>query len=339
MNVHVTLVVACWMAASGARVAGQGGAASLEPLVTEGIINASPAEVWRVFATPEGFKRLGVAQCDMDFRIGGNIRTHYGKDGVLGDEGTIHNEILAFDPERMLSIRIQKPPKRFPFEEATWKPTWSVTTLTDLGDGRTHLRLVGLGYPATDQGRKMRDFFKSGNAWVFEFLKKAYDTTAPPPAASAHPATQLSAVTHERVVARPRSEVWKALATSAGWKASFGVQATIELRPGGAFEILFSDDAPVGERGSEGCTVLSFVPEAMLSFTWNAPPKFAHARSRHTFVVIRLSAISATKTRVVLDHLGFDDQAAANPEHRAEWEATRTYFQAAWPKVLDAVAK
>jgi hypothetical protein len=46
------------------------------PLVHEGILNAPPAEVWKVWSTPEGFRALGVAKADMDFRVGGLIRSH-----------------------------------------------------------------------------------------------------------------------------------------------------------------------------------------------------------------------------------------------------------------------
>jgi uncharacterized protein YndB with AHSA1/START domain len=308
-----------------------------EPLVTEAIVKAPPAEAWKVFATAEGYKNLGVAHCEMDFRVGGLIRSHYDANGVLGDDGTIENEILSFEPERMLSIRVHKPPKGFPFAESTWKGTWTVITLTDLGDGRTHLRIAGLGYPDGDDGRKMRQFFKSGNAWVLSYLKRRFDPVAPAPESRAHPAETLAPIAHERVVEMPRSDVWTLLSTSAGWKRFFGVETRIELKPGGKFEILFGSDAPAGERGSEGCTVLSFVPEQMLSYTWNAPPKLAHARAKRTWVVVRFDELAPARTRIRLDHQGFAEQAAENPEHRAEWETARDYFDKAWPKVLDAL--
>ena len=35
---------------------------NLEPLVTEGVVQAPAAEMWRVFSTADGFTRLGVAR-------------------------------------------------------------------------------------------------------------------------------------------------------------------------------------------------------------------------------------------------------------------------------------
>ena len=170
------------------------------PQVTEGIVNAPVAEVWKVFSTAEGFRKLGVAQCDMDFRIGGLIRTHYDPQGVLGDEGTIQNEILSYEPQRVMSFRIYKPPKGFPFSEATWKSTWSLVSLTDLGDGRTHVRLAGMGYTDAEESQKMRRFFEDGNAWVIRHLQQQYDATVPSLGRPAHAASPLAPITLERVI-------------------------------------------------------------------------------------------------------------------------------------------
>lgn len=307
------------------------------PVLTEGVIQAPVAEVWRVFTTAEGFKKLGVAQCEIDFCIGGLIRTHYDPNGVLGDEGTIQNEILAYEPPRILSLRIHRPPKGFPFSESTWKRTWSVVTLTDLGDGRTHVRLAGMGYTDDDESRKMREFFEKENAWVMQHLQRQFDPSVPNPAGPAHAEPPFAPITLERVVELPRSEVWQLFATSAGWKQFFDTPARIELRPGGRFEILFDPAAPVGEQGSEGCTVLSLIPAEMLSYTWSAPPKFAHARTRRTWVVVQFSELAAARTRVRIVHQGFAEQAGENPDHSDEWIAVRAYFAAAWNKVLDAL--
>lgn len=316
-----------------ANVAGS----STDPQVTQGIVKAPVDDVWKVFSTAEGFKKLGVAQCEMDFRIGGLILTHYNPEGVLGDAATIHNEILAYEPGHVVAFRIQKPPQGFPFGEETWKPTWTVVTLTDLGDGRTHLRIAGVNYPDTEPGRQMRKFFEAGNDWVLSHLQAQFDAEAAPSTGPAHADDPLAPVSHMKLVALSREAVWRLLATREGWRQLMDVGARIELRPGGAFELEFDPSAPAGQRGSEGCTVLSLIPGEMLSFTWNAPPKFEHARLRRTWVVVHLDEPSPGRTRVRIDHLGFREQAAANPGQRTEWEQVRAYFQRAWGKVLDAV--
>jgi uncharacterized protein YndB with AHSA1/START domain len=317
---------------------------TLSPQVTEGVVNAPVEEVWKAFATAEGFKLWGVAQCDLELRVGGLIRTHYKADGVLGDEGTIYNQVLAFEEPTMFAFRIVKPPAGFPFKEETWASTWSVATMTPTSDGKTRLRLAGMGYPDTEDGRKMRDFFLAGNAWSMKKLEEKFGAArdeqgGAPARGGVHETPALAPVEHERVVAMARDEVWRNLTTSAGWKAWIGVDSKIELSPGGAFEVYFGSEAPEGERGSEGCNVLSYVPGRMLSFTWNASPKHAHARSKRTWVVIELADAGPGMTRVTLRPLGFTEQATQHPEHEAEWKAVRAYFQSAWGRVLDEMTR
>ena len=76
------------------------------------------------------------------------------------------------------------------------------------------------------------------------------------------------------------ADVWKCWTTSEGFKSFSECDSTIELKVGGPFEIYFRANNPEGERGSEGCKILSYEPGSMLSFSWNAPPKFAAARAQ-----------------------------------------------------------
>ena len=135
-------------------------------------------------------------------------------------------------------------------------------------------------------------------------------------------------------VAAPLADAWRSWSTSAGAMEFFAPHAEIEPHPGGPFEIWFMPDAPAGQRGAEGLKVLSVLPGEMISFEWNAPPKFAHARPQKTWVVVTFQSIDANHTRVRLVHLGWDEMKAKNPDHIAEWDQVTAYFEAAWPKVL-----
>jgi uncharacterized protein YndB with AHSA1/START domain len=144
-----------------------------EPQVTEGFINASPAEVWRIFTTAEGYKLTGVAYADVDFKIGGTIRTHFDAKGRLGDANTIVNEILAYEPERMLAIRIKQAPADFKYQDAV-ADTWTVIYLAPAGDNMTQVRMVGLGYTDAPQSQAMRKFFADANRATLDRIAKPY---------------------------------------------------------------------------------------------------------------------------------------------------------------------
>lgn len=111
----------------------------------------------------------------------------------------------------------------------------------------------------------------------------------------------------------------------------------IELRVGGPFELYMLPDAPVGTRGSDGCRILSFLPERMLSFTWNAPPDQPHTRPRHTHVVVEFEEPAEAGTRVRLSHLGWPEQDWQ--EHPDEWQETYDYFERAWGQVMALLEK
>ena len=95
---------------------------------------------------------------EIDFAIGGKIRSNYNPNGKIGDATTIENTILSFDPKRMISLRPTKFPVGFPFVEAA-KKEWTVFYFQKISSTRTKVTLVGLGYTDDEQSRKLREFF------------------------------------------------------------------------------------------------------------------------------------------------------------------------------------
>ncbi len=142
----------------------------------------------------------------------------------------------------------------------------------------------------------------------------------------------------EAVIEASIDDVWKAWTTSEGIAASFGAKSKIDLSIGGAYEIYFHPDAPEGERGSETCKVLSYLPHEMLSFSWNAPVELKVARKNHTWVVLRFEELGPKSVRVRLTHLGFEEQKKAHPEAAKEFDEARTFFTGAWAFFMQATA-
>src|SRR5439155_19424587 len=104
-------------------------------------------------------------------------------------------------------------------------------------------------------------------------------------------------------VKAPVEDVWEAWTTAEGARTSFGPDARIELRPGGAYEIYFNPDEPEGDRGSEDCKVLAYRKPQFLVFSWNAPPESPSLRKGRakTRVDVRLEP-SGHRTHVSLTH-------------------------------------
>lgn len=157
-------------------VAGRLRTDAAEALVTEGAIEAPVKAVWEAFTTTAGLRSWMAPLADIDLRLDGKMQANYRADGTLGDTNTIVNRILSFEPERMLSIRVDQAPTGFPFPEAV-KSMWTVIHFEPGSGNRTHMRIVGLGFTDTPESVRMRAFFDKGNAYSLQMLQEKF---APP---------------------------------------------------------------------------------------------------------------------------------------------------------------
>ncbi len=86
---------------------------------------------------------------------------------------------------------------------------------------------------------------------------------------------------------------------------------------------------PKGLRGSEGCKILDFIPQKMLSFSWNAPPSIPEIRNKDykTMVSVFFKSLKDGKTAITLVHHGF--------LKGEKWIEYHKYFEKAWDIVLN----
>ncbi len=139
-------------------------------LEQEAVIPAPVADVWDAFATAEGmlpWMRLKAAEVDL--RVGGAIRTSYTEE-VLGGPSTIVQRILSYEPERMLSLQLEKAPEGAGFDFL--RSTWAVMYFESLGPSETRIRIVGLGYGTGPEWDRAYAHFEQANPMVFELLKQ-----------------------------------------------------------------------------------------------------------------------------------------------------------------------
>lgn len=144
-----------------------------ESLVTEGYVNAPIAEVWRVFTTAEGLKTTGVGQAEVDLRVGGSIRSREAAGGALGDPQTLVREILAFDPERMLALKVRQVPAGFAHAAAIGS-TWTIIYFAPSGVDMTHVRIVGLGYRSDSDSQALRQWTAKADRDTLDTVAKRY---------------------------------------------------------------------------------------------------------------------------------------------------------------------
>jgi hypothetical protein len=99
------------------------------------------------------------------------MRTHYSKTGKIGDQGTIENLIICYDPERMFSLKIAKAPTTFPWKKAA-QETWTVVYFEAVSPKETKVTVRMLGWTDDEESKTMRKFFEAGNKQTLDELKK-----------------------------------------------------------------------------------------------------------------------------------------------------------------------
>ncbi len=149
-------------------------ASAVESIVSEAVIRAPVASVWNAWTTSSGLQSWLAPHADIDLRIDGLMRSNYDPKGALDDSGTIENRILAYEPEKMMSIRVSKAPEQFPFKSKIGE-MWTVLYFEPTSDGYTALRVVGMGFGADEESQKMKEFFKQGNAFTLIQLQKRFE--------------------------------------------------------------------------------------------------------------------------------------------------------------------
>jgi uncharacterized protein YndB with AHSA1/START domain len=126
-------------------------------------------------------------------------------------------------------------------------------------------------------------------------------------------------------------KAWNCWTTNEGIRSFFAPECDVELKIGGKFEMYFLLQHEKGLRGSEDCKILSYLPEKMLSFSWNAPPEIPTIRKQRTWVVLHFEVQADEKVCVTLDNLGYGQG--------DDWNEAYDYFCNAWKSVLYSMKK
>jgi len=149
----------------------------LTRVVVEGDVAAPAEEVWTAFVTKEGMESWNVAYAEVDLQIGGTLRTHYDPKGKLGDAKTIEQTILAYDPGRMLAIRVSKAPEGFLHPEVFAK-VWTVVYIDPAGASKPRVRVATQGFGTDEASQAVRKHFVWGNDVTLKKLQKRFTPPA-----------------------------------------------------------------------------------------------------------------------------------------------------------------
>jgi uncharacterized protein YndB with AHSA1/START domain len=141
--------------------------------------------------------------------------------------------------------------------------------------------------------------------------------------------TDQSALTHQAIIHAPVADVWKAFTTREGLESWMVPHAEINLRVGGVMRSTYNKDGVVGDESTIENTIISYLPERMLSFRNTGQPKgFLYKQEiEKTWSVLLFEPIDDSKTRLTITGMGYGDDQAS--------QQMRAFFQVGNQAVLD----
>lgn len=162
-------------------------------------VPAPAHDVYAAFTTTEGFSSWAVPVARVDFRIGGLIEADYDASAKLGDRSNIHNQIVAYVPDRLLVIRNVQAPPGFANAEL-FQRTSTAIEFQPLGSARTRVTVTNAGYGAGDAFAALYRQFEWGDAYTLAELRKRFERG---PTDWAAQRTREQAATAAKAVDRP----------------------------------------------------------------------------------------------------------------------------------------
>lgn len=137
------------------------------------VVPAPVEEVWEAWTTAEGIASWSAPAGYVELRRGGAWEAHFNPDRPPGQRGSDANEIVDFDPRRLLVIRAGAPLK-FPTVRA--EKTMFYLTLTPVGSHHTLVQGMQTGWKDGSEWDAAFEYLASANAVWLDWLHQRFST-------------------------------------------------------------------------------------------------------------------------------------------------------------------
>lgn len=321
---RLTIVCVCWYTLAAATGGPKETGRAIE---FDATVAGSPEAVCSFWLDAEHLKQFFAPGCRVEPRVGGRYEIIFQPD--IDPEGrsfgTFGAKLRNLELGKRLVFEWKGPPWATEMNVQPFPTSVEITFEPDPSDAsRTHVHLPHRGFGPGGNWDRAFEHFQSAWRQVLDQLTSYGAKVAKP----VPPPNSQRVLKKEVTVAATPQQVWAAWTTPAGLAAFFAPQANIDLRIGGAYELYIKPDAPEGERGCEGCTILTFVPLEMLSVTWNAPPSIPSLRKAgaRTQVTLYFTPVDDGHVHVEFTMCGFGAG--------EDWDRYYAYFDRAFSNVL-----
>ncbi len=163
---------------SAALLVGAGAAAQAgEPAIALSVtVKAPVSAVWKAWTTADGLSSFFAPEAEVDPRPDGAFHIFMDPYGKPGMKGADTMQILAIEPEQLLSFTWNAPPH---LAQARAQRTVVILRFAPGADKQTELSLTHLGWGSTGEWPKARAYFEKAWPNVLKNLQTRFETGKP----------------------------------------------------------------------------------------------------------------------------------------------------------------
>lgn len=140
-------------------------------LCREAVLPVDVPSVWTLWSDPAQLSTWMAPVAAIDLRPGGIMEAAYDVSGRIGDPGNILNRVVAVEPQRSLSLQVERAPPGFPHPHEV-SDLVTVIELTAVGAQATRVRVSMSGYREGQAFDDLYAFFARGNTWTLRALSR-----------------------------------------------------------------------------------------------------------------------------------------------------------------------
>ena len=126
-------------------------------------LNTPIEKVWNAYTTKQGWESWAVPMAEINWKVGGMIRSRYDTKGKIGDAGTIVNHIINYVPMKLITLQAELSPHFPEFMQGDAKDFYNVIIFTKIDDSKTKVESYGIGYKNTEKYQSLMKFFIPAN--------------------------------------------------------------------------------------------------------------------------------------------------------------------------------
>ena len=152
-------------------------------LIQDVTIRTSLEKAWDAYTTKAGWEGWVVPLAEVDFRVGGKIRTSYNADGRIGDDSTNTLWVVNYAPLRFLTLQAELSKNWPEFMQEDYERLYNVIWFEQVDAEHVKITSYGSGYKDNEKYRGLMDFFIPANEATMVNLKTYLEGKTPTAAA------------------------------------------------------------------------------------------------------------------------------------------------------------